>query len=187
MLLRHFFRSSKEQVEDWVYWQPGRDETQGRIFDYIAKDLRVLVCPAGVPDRQTDPPYPYSYSVNHHFTGDALFSTFGWGWATPPCKLNDIVTSSRKVMVIEEDVVGITDGMWCAGSIDKSLLWTVLVSLVHDKGREYDGGPGKVQAYISARGGRGNVVFADGHGELFPREKLVSAGYILPRNREGPW
>jgi prepilin-type N-terminal cleavage/methylation domain-containing protein/prepilin-type processing-associated H-X9-DG protein len=177
----------REQAEDWVYWQPGRDETAGRIFNYLDKDLRVLTCPSGVPDRPGQPPYPYSYSVNHHFTGDASYGVFGQAWSTSPCRLAEVVDSSRKVMVIEEDVVGITDGMWCAGSIDSNLLWTVLVSVVHDKGAEYDGGWKRVPQYNSAYGGRGNVVFADGHGELFERVKLLRAGYILPRNRNGPW
>jgi prepilin-type processing-associated H-X9-DG protein/prepilin-type N-terminal cleavage/methylation domain-containing protein len=177
----------RDQVEDWVYWQPGRDETEGRIFCYLNKDLRVLTCPAGVPERPTQPAYPYSYSVNQQFTGNASFGRFGITWSISPCRLTEVVEAPRKVMVIEEDVAGINDGMWCAGEIDSMLLWTSLVSVIHDKGAEYDGGWKKVPLYNSPYGGRGNVVFADGHGEFFPRVKLLFAGYIEPRNREGPW
>jgi prepilin-type N-terminal cleavage/methylation domain-containing protein/prepilin-type processing-associated H-X9-DG protein len=177
----------REQVEDWVYWQPGRDETEGRIFRYLGGDLRVLKCPSDATGRASQPTYPFSYSVNNRFTGDSSYGQFGSIWSTPPCRLTEVVESSRKVMAIEEDLSGINDGMWCAGGMDSSLFWTSLVSVLHDKGKEYGFGAGQNPDYNSAHGGRGNVVFADGHGEFIERVKLLAAGNYDPRNRNGPW
>jgi general secretion pathway protein G len=179
----------KQQVEDWVYWQPGRDPTEGRIFRYLNNDLRVLSCPTGATERPTEPPYPHSYTVNHRFTGDSTYAVFeSPTWSTQPCKLTEVVESSRKVMVIEEDVTALNDGTWCAGAIDSSLLWTTLVSVIHDKGKEYGfGSSTKNPHYNTAHGGRGNVVFADGHGEFFERVKLLNAAYYNPRRSGGSW
>src|SRR5687767_13274310 len=63
----------REQAEDWVHWQPGRDLSESRIFPYLGHSPDVLKCPAGPPQRLPPaghPPYPFNYSVNARFTGD---------------------------------------------------------------------------------------------------------------------
>jgi prepilin-type N-terminal cleavage/methylation domain-containing protein/prepilin-type processing-associated H-X9-DG protein len=174
---------ARAQTEDWVHWQPGRELSDSRLFRYLGGDTRVLECPSGRNDRQTTPPYPFSYSVNFRFTGDPSIGVFGTAWNQTPCKLNEVINASQKVLAIEEEMTSINDGAWSAGDAEWGIFRTSLPSVIHDKGREY----GWQDPNIGARAGRGNVVFADGHCEFFPRLKLLGANWIDPRNRDGPY
>jgi prepilin-type N-terminal cleavage/methylation domain-containing protein/prepilin-type processing-associated H-X9-DG protein len=174
----------REQTEDWVYWQPGRDVGESRILRYLGNATRVLECPSGRTERQTTPPYPFSYSVNFRFTGEPGMRVFGTGWQQTPCKLDEIINSSQKILAIEEDITSINDGTWSSGDMEWRIFRTFFLSVIHDKRGEIGW---QDPHYIGAHGGSGNVVFADGHCEFFPRDRLHAAGWMDPRNREGPY
>ena len=157
---------------------------ESQIFRYLGRNLSVLKCPGGVPDRSpwtatagapvTYPPYPFSYSVNVRFTGFRPGLYFGppWGFGADPCTLSQVVNPSRKLLAIEEDSVGINDGAWWSGMSDSLRGSDFRQSARHDcLGEAYDGDKLAVAKrglnYYSSV--RGNVGFADGHCEFFPR------------------
>ena len=175
--------------EDWVHWQPGRDLSASSILPYLGDDLRVLLCPAGVEERlpYSDPsgfggpypPYPYSYSVNNRFTGASGGVTFGHGQSTGACKLGRCRDASMKILAMEEDNTAINDGEWWAGDVERGIMRRSSVSIVHDEQRE------RTFADLNdprRYDGRGNVVFADGHAEFFPRRKVQYGTYWDPHN-----
>jgi prepilin-type processing-associated H-X9-DG protein/prepilin-type N-terminal cleavage/methylation domain-containing protein len=176
---------SPPHTEDWVYWQAGRDVTASRLYPYLGNSVDVLVCPLGPPERVPAagrPPYPFNYSVNVLFTGDSAGTEFAnpTTWGIPPTRLSQVVGASHKVLVIDEDVVGINDGTWNADSLELPDARLSSVSVRHDRGREY--GDWRNDPAYQLRG-RGNVAFADGHCEFIPRQFLQTAQYILPRYR----
>ena len=176
---------SPPHAEDWVHWQPGRDITESRLYRYLGNSVEVLKCPAGPPERlRADgrPPYPFNYSVNSRFTGESGSLVFGaaGAWSVPPCNLSQVVSASEKILVIDEDVVGINDGTWMAGMGEAPDARVSSVSVRHDKGREY-GDWGIDPAYHWR--GRGNVAFADGHCDFVDRLKLLQQQYVDPTYR----
>jgi prepilin-type N-terminal cleavage/methylation domain-containing protein len=174
--------------EDWVHWQPDdpsplrrRDLLRSGIMPYLGNSPDVLKCPMGVPERGptvngpfTYPPYPFSYSINLYFTGRSgppVFNPRLHGYTV--AILGKIINPSGKVMMIEEDVTGINDGEWRSESADFVGRRDSSVSFRHDNNGSYEGLPGG--NYFRPLGkfeGRGLVVFADGHCEMFPRWKL---------------
>jgi prepilin-type N-terminal cleavage/methylation domain-containing protein/prepilin-type processing-associated H-X9-DG protein len=170
--------------EDWVHWQPGRNVREGTIMHYLGRDPEVLKCPMGVPERGPTirpgtslPPYPYSYAVNVLFTGYSYFAPFRPYGA---CKANHVINPSRKILALEEDTIGINDGMWSAGSGDHLSQLATLVSVRHDRGVEAVAPRLLLDArYLEA--GRGNVLFADGHCEFFHRRDTHVGFHHAPR------
>jgi prepilin-type processing-associated H-X9-DG protein len=161
------------QDEDWVYWQEGRDPSAGRLWRHLGGHLDVLKCPLGVPERPPDqqPPYPFSYSVNTKITGidPPIVGPM------PPrtgCKLGAIRMATVKMLAVEEDSATISDGAWY---VDTPKFWMgnkmIYISVRHDRdGREYS----RLPDDWSADRGRGNVVFADGHGEFTDRRRAMA-------------
>jgi prepilin-type N-terminal cleavage/methylation domain-containing protein/prepilin-type processing-associated H-X9-DG protein len=179
--------------EDWVHWQPGRDVTQGTLFEYLGKSTKVLECPLGLPERRPTlgignvvyPPYPYSYSVNRYFTGyTAVDGPFNAHWSGEgPCPLGKAVNPSKKALAIEEDVTGINDGAWRPDSTDDLGLRYSSVSVRHDgSGPENNGTDHSYFDRITNSFARrkGNVFFVDGHVDWIERWKLGKAGYTIP-------
>jgi prepilin-type N-terminal cleavage/methylation domain-containing protein/prepilin-type processing-associated H-X9-DG protein len=178
--------------EDWVHWQADRDVKRGSLMRYLGRDVNVLKCPAGVDERpsftggdgRTYPPYPFSYSLNARFVGLPHGSRYGVGFDLRPCKLTECVESSMKVLAIEEDTSAINDGVWNAGGSEYVIFRISSVSVIHDRDREYGGGPVVDGEYPNR--GRGNVVFADGHCDFIERWKLNFPSYHDPRHRGPP-
>lgn len=187
------------QPEDWVHWEANRNPAEGTLVPYLGTDMRVLMCPMGVPERGPNvalgelghpeyPPYPYSYSVNHKFTGICSSSPFNprMGGDTY-CRIGHVVNPWRKALVVEEDTTGINDGAWRPDSAD-------LMSGRHSSGSvRHDGnGPEYVEEYRghrdvfheNVRRRKCNVVFADGHAGTLLRWQLQLAGYTDPLSRE---
>jgi prepilin-type N-terminal cleavage/methylation domain-containing protein/prepilin-type processing-associated H-X9-DG protein len=135
--------------------------------------------------RPPTPPYPFSYTVNVRFTGYSSSNTFN-----PKANgesfghLGRIVNPSEKAMMIEEDVTGINDGLWRPEGGDYLSFRYSSVSVLHDKDVEYIGKAGDGGYFNYPAGGRGNVVFADGHGEFFRRFYLQLPRYTIPNVRE---
>jgi prepilin-type N-terminal cleavage/methylation domain-containing protein/prepilin-type processing-associated H-X9-DG protein len=182
--------------EDWVHWQPNRDAREGTLFRYLG-DGEVLKCPAGVPERSRNllfagtefPAYPYSYSVNVLMTGypqHTLTAAPGIRWKGGP-KFTQVLSPSQKVLVIEEDVTGIDDAACRVEGAPSPAPRATSLSLRHDKPAEYTQDPRNLSHYMSEPG-RGNVVFADGHGEFFERRWMV-AQHTHPNSTQinPPW
>jgi prepilin-type processing-associated H-X9-DG protein/prepilin-type N-terminal cleavage/methylation domain-containing protein len=187
-----------EYSEDWIHWQPGRDVRHNGIMPYLGRDIEVLKCPMGVPERgptprlmpsdtrAPTPPYPFSYSLSYRFTGYSSGLGFNprVGSGEMFARLGRIIDPSEKAMMIEEDVNGINDGMWAPEGPDYLSFRYSSVSLRHDKNSEIEGNGGTYFVYMPTGGGRGNVVFADGHIEFYPRWNLQYPRYNNPCVRE---
>lgn len=94
-----------------------------------------------------------------------------------PCQLGRVVNPSRKILALEEDSRAINDGTWWGLDHDYfigSRVWPTALSVRHDgDGREFDTWGGTIEEQRLAESRRGNVVFADGHGEFFPRRMTI--------------
>lgn len=185
--------------EDWVHWQPTipghpRDLRGGGIMPYLGGDTEILKCPMGVPERGptragpfTFPPYPFSYSVSERFTGYSVGLRFDPRISGQPyARLGKIINPSAKAMMIEEDITGIDDGMWNPDGHNHLTSRYCSLSLRHDKPVEFEGpGPEPGPSYfLLPAGGRGNVAFADGHCEFYPRWNLQYEKYTDPNYRD---
>lgn len=181
------------QPEDWLHWESGRDVSNSSILPYLGSDLNVLKCPLGPADRKSSLPpgvvltsWEYSYSVNVLFTG---VNTSRPGhtiehWDVPPYKLTQARNAVRKIIAIEEDTAAINDGAWFPPNWVGDPLSPgrgSFASARHDgDGREFPwwsktNEEGRLSHYR-----RGNVVFADGHGEFFTREKALFGPFVDP-------
>jgi prepilin-type N-terminal cleavage/methylation domain-containing protein/prepilin-type processing-associated H-X9-DG protein len=177
--------------EDWVHWQTGREPGESAILPYLGDDLRVLLCPGGVEERKLVvnpawgpyPSYPYSYSVNNMFTGSSAGVRFIPGMVTA-CKLGHCRNASIKMLAIEEDITVINDGEWWAGDVERGNDSRTSVSVIHDRGSEHS-----IDNFTDPTryDGRGNVVFADGHCESFPRSRMLYSAYTNPKHEGGPY
>jgi prepilin-type N-terminal cleavage/methylation domain-containing protein/prepilin-type processing-associated H-X9-DG protein len=175
--------NTRQQPEDWVYWQPGRDLNESRIFPYLGASPAVLRCPAGPPERVPPggrPPYPFNYSVNSQFTGEPGLASFGnpGGYDHPPSKLSQVVGASRKVLVIDEDVLAINDGCWAPNSFELPDVLITSVSVRHDIGRDHGTWLTNPRYFHL---GRGNAAFADGHCEFVERIRVYQRESYDPR------
>ena len=169
------------QPDDWVHWQPGRDINESRLWPYLGGDLDVLKCPLGVAQQKPGPhpPYPFSYDVNSKITG-IVPPIVGPMPVRKPCKLSQLRQPERKILVLEEDSSTISDGAWYA---DTNKFWIdekmTFLSTRHDRdGKEFS----RREEFLVDR--RGNVVFADGHGEFMERRKQYLPAYYEPREWE---
>jgi prepilin-type N-terminal cleavage/methylation domain-containing protein len=158
------------RVEDWIYWQPGRNRDQGRLVPYTGKKFiaKLYHCPSDVP-------HPlgvneFSYSVNYWITG--------W-WdnaaAVPPVRQSQIPHSSQMILLIDENNLTIDDAAWAPdhyfGDQHNEL------SNRHDRRSETTKDP---------KAGRGSAVYCDGHYEFTERWKSFDPYYNNPHYKLGP-
>jgi prepilin-type processing-associated H-X9-DG protein len=89
-----------------------------------------------------------------------------------------VVNPSHKILAIEEDTTKINDGAWWTGTSEYPSKGTSSVSVVHDRNREFGNYETETAGYWQR--GRGNVVFADGHGEFLLRWYTRYEAYMMP-------
>jgi prepilin-type N-terminal cleavage/methylation domain-containing protein/prepilin-type processing-associated H-X9-DG protein len=141
------------QPEDWIWWQYGRGVEHSSILPFVGNfNAALFTCPADVDALKmqgmgelSDDPYRYSFSLtSYNLTNE----TFNPGMSTIitqdrkvyPFRPADIVKPATKIMLVEEDRQTIDDSRWIPES-------------------------GGNQNLVSPRhnGGKGNVIFGDGH------------------------
>ncbi|MDB5299630.1 MAG: prepilin-type N-terminal cleavage/methylation domain [Phycisphaerales bacterium] len=145
--------------EDWIWWEtqgvPGLDVTGSPILKYLeSHPVNILRCPSDDGSRwrqqsQTYGPYNYSYTFNMMF-GSQM---------TTPVRLTAVVRPAEKILVVEEDQQSLDDGNWCPTQLGTP--WENYLAVRHDRRRD----PSQPDGLL-----RGSVLFADGHGELVPRD-----------------
>jgi prepilin-type N-terminal cleavage/methylation domain-containing protein/prepilin-type processing-associated H-X9-DG protein len=142
-----------ERVDDWIYWQRGRDFTSGVLYRYTggASD-RVYVCPTDAT--HTLRPYPYSYSAS-----SALLSIH---YLHPSQRLSRVRNASTVRMVYCEDSTTVDDGTMY---VDDQGWIANRLSTRHDRRSE-----GKRND-----DGYGNVGYADGHAARIRRVEAYGA------------
>ena len=193
--------ANSPQPEDWVHWEPDRQVAESALAPYLGSDMRVLMCPMGVPERGPtrpigaghlgSPPYPYSYSVNRRITGYSYSSPFnprtnGEAFA----RLGQIVNPTQKVLAVEEDTTGINDGLWWPTGADLESGNYSSGSVRHDGNGPEHGGDVRSKHHVfdlpRIRNRRCNVVFADGHVGTLLRKQMEYRCYYHPLSREAP-
>jgi prepilin-type N-terminal cleavage/methylation domain-containing protein/prepilin-type processing-associated H-X9-DG protein len=148
--------------EDWIYWQAPRDRRSSKISPYLnGFPEKVLTCPADDPTIHTrkiyPDPYLYSYTMNMAMCSDPNLGKL--------VKLAAIRRSAEKILLMDEDELSLDDGNfnpYLIGSSVENFLGTR-----HDRHRK-------------DLGGRGNVVFADGHGDYVERRFTQDARNFDP-------
>jgi prepilin-type N-terminal cleavage/methylation domain-containing protein/prepilin-type processing-associated H-X9-DG protein len=142
------------QPEDWIWWQYGRGVEHSSILPFVGNNFNstLFTCPG---DRDAlklqgqgpldGDPYRYSFSLtSYNLSNDVV----NLGMSTIitqdrkvfPFRSADIKNASAKIMLVEEDRETIDDSRWIPEA-------------------------GGNQNLVTSRhsGGKGNVIFADGH------------------------
>lgn len=162
--------------EDWIWWEPAHNPQAktlavGSITKYLGGDnisAALLRCPSDDLDSHhpngvngVDGPYPYSYSVNWD-----MCKQIGLGGTS--LKITQILAPARKILIIDESSQTIDDGCWAADNYtnDQSGGQNCL-SNRHNKRTEDHQFAG---LQFQPDPGRGNVIFADFHGDFVPRK-----------------
>ncbi len=141
------------QPEDWIWWQYGRGVEHSSLLPYVGKfNAALFTCPADETAKSLQTkgllpgePYRYSFSLTSY---DLTPEKVNLGMSTIitrqrevfPFRAASIRTPALKIMLVEEDRSSINDSRW----------------VPDDKG---------VPNLVANRhgGGKGDVVFADGH------------------------
>jgi prepilin-type N-terminal cleavage/methylation domain-containing protein/prepilin-type processing-associated H-X9-DG protein len=149
--------------EDWIFWQAGRDAKQGALAKMAGNRFKAELYQCPADDIKTHRfGYNYSYSVN-----EKICSYTGTGRAT--LKISQIRNPSQKILLIDESVDTVDDGCWAWQETSGS--GRNVISNRHDK---------RVEAFTNPRFGRGNVTFADGHGDYIERKESFNKLYYDP-------
>lgn len=121
-------------------------------------------CPADDPQTHS---YPYCYTANWHI--------FWYSTTTSIRSMSQIKRSSDKIMIIDESSQTVDDDCWAPEN------WTNdrqnMLSNRHDKQQEK---AREANAEETLKGGRGNVIFADGHADFVPRRLAMSPESVEP-------
>ena len=178
--------SDFRRPDDWIFWQPGRNQDEGALQRYIGPVFSpdIYRCPSDQIDQHINggvPYYEYSYSVNwgickHDSRIDSRPPPAGYG----PCiRYVQIVQPWFKILIIEENTQTIDDGNWAPNGHTAG--FPNLLSNRHDRGGEKtNNSPG-----TDLNAGRGNAGFADGHVAYIERWWTTKKLYWDPKVREG--
>jgi prepilin-type N-terminal cleavage/methylation domain-containing protein len=189
-------------MEDWIYWQPsnprGTTNTvdQSPIAKYIGNfSPELLRCPSDPIDTHkkwfNGESYDYSYTMNEYFESNAMRSPAMWPqYGGRLVKLGAIKNASNKVLVAEEDMVSINDGLFAPPAIVKGRTGLTpsfggdVLSVRHDTGVRTpdiaDQGALEAQAPQANPQKKGNAAVADGHAEYMTRYELHNVARIQP-------
>jgi prepilin-type N-terminal cleavage/methylation domain-containing protein/prepilin-type processing-associated H-X9-DG protein len=140
--------------EDWIYWQQARDTRQSAIYRYLGSaDPDVFRCPSDDPlnrPRVLTEPYHYSYTFNYMVASN--------GPNGAKVMYNTFRDPTIKIVLVEEDERSLDDGNW-----HPILIGTSIENFLAAR---HDPRSGKLKDDNSLRG---NVAFADGHGDFITR------------------
>jgi len=151
--------------DDFVYWQPGRDPNQGALVKYLGDKTfnpNLFICPADnqVSHNLSNPPYPYSYSMNEFMGG--LRPIYTNSELHFRIKITAVKRSSEKILYVDESSTTIDDGSWVPQHYATD--GHNIISNRHDKAAEKSS---------DKNYGNGNAVFCDGHAEFTDRVKSL--------------
>ena len=178
--------ANEQDPNDWIYYEPGRNQNQGRIVKYLGGtfNAKVFRCPSDDVSSHAagKPPYSYSYTVNETICRTVKLSVGKTGQpgyhfgGVPLLNVSRILRPSEIIFVIDESSATIDDGCWAPQNYDPTLAMPLnLLANRHDLRGEHP-----TDANPSA--GRGNVAFCDGHVDFIERSLCVN-----PRYWDAPW
>jgi prepilin-type N-terminal cleavage/methylation domain-containing protein/prepilin-type processing-associated H-X9-DG protein len=168
---------------DWIYWDvaagaPFNDVGQSALAPYLSPsntkfNPAYFSCPT---DRTEDHisvyggryPYRFSYTMNCYLSDNSrAYSTGLNNTATKNFRMQHIKNASRKVIFIDENERTANDGLWVPGQDS-----TGFIDQISDRH--------EVRKDVYKKDGRGNMAFADGHGEFLDRVYAHHADNVLP-------
>jgi prepilin-type processing-associated H-X9-DG protein len=172
--------SGSERAEDWIYWRPSHTNptdpfyvTKSPILKRLGtQDESVLRCPSddveARPTATADGLYKYSYVMNYMMTSFPIQSIPGAS-SKSIARLTGVKTPASKVLLYEEGESTIDDGTGLVDVINPTTSQPQsLLSLRHERSHGAD----------NPSGGRGNVLFCDGHVDLMSRIDLHNSAGI---------
>ena len=178
---------AKLRKEDWLHWQKSRVDRmeESAIHPYLPvskTNLASVRCPSDEVDFRVKPnsaavgPYPASYVMNWWICGwiqgPPTYGSNALNFAPLPpnamiaSKLTQVRGAANKTLMFEEDAVTIDDG--------QAITWRVsggvnLLSLRHDMVNKKRPDVPDATTPVPNPGGKGNVLFCDGHAEYMDR------------------
>jgi prepilin-type N-terminal cleavage/methylation domain-containing protein/prepilin-type processing-associated H-X9-DG protein len=151
--------------DDWVYWEPGRDPNQGALVKYHGKRFtkELYTCPSDdvFTHIGSNPPFPYSYSVN-----ETICNYYNRVNNKPIVTITQIRNPAEKILMIDESATTIDDGCWAPWHYFSD--GHNLLSNRHDRRKE---------TATDEHAGRGNCAYADGHADFVPRDESLLRRY----------
>ena len=179
-LLASVAPAKRRAPHDWIHWQTRptpRDLQQSAFAPYLARPLttRILVCPSDLLEKHEnnwyspdEGPYNYSYAINQ------FLGFYGNNKNYYPRKFSTLTNTSELILLAEESDDTIDDGNW----------WPIITGMYgdylstrHDRFERLTRSSGVLRNPKA----RGNVVFADAHGEYVTREFAHDARHYTPR------
>jgi prepilin-type N-terminal cleavage/methylation domain-containing protein len=172
--------ASHSAPHDWIHWQTRptpRDLKQSALAAYLSRPLstKILLCPSDQLGKRPynwyaadEGPYLYSYAMNEF----VVF--YGRETHYRPRKYSTMKNPSELILLVEESDDTIDDGNWwpvITGS------WGDYLSMRHDRFEKLARESGKVKNPKA----RGNVVFADSHGDFVSRSYAHDPRHYRPR------
>lgn len=162
-------------VEDWIHWERGRNISDSAVAKYLGNfNASVFRCPSDdiqIRPRSGSPgPFAYSYTFNYRFASNS----------NEPVPLAKARNSSDKIMLMEEDEVSLDDGNFHPNLVGTNI--ENFLSTRHEAKRTMDWAKwnSRPAAQRPDRQQKGNVAFADGHGDYVPREYLWTERHVAP-------
>jgi prepilin-type N-terminal cleavage/methylation domain-containing protein/prepilin-type processing-associated H-X9-DG protein len=170
---------------DWIYWDvaagaPFNDLNQCSLAPYLAQGGRMnpeyYRCPTDRAEEHISVyggryPYKFSYTMNCYLADNSRAYTTGLGITDTTrqknFKMAYIKQPSRKVLLIDENERTANDGLWVPGQDS-----TGFIDQLSDRH--------EVRKDVHNKFGRGNMAFADGHGEFLDRVYAHHADNVLP-------
>jgi len=149
--------------EDWVHWQPGRDLNQSPMAKYLARDFKILRCPADTAERRELRAYPFSYGLNR------MLCDSSWPF-------NITKVRQPTIVILLVDIAVPREGGWWGWLYGGGRDWNY-AALRHWQNNEM----ADVDYHKRMLIGRSNVIFVDGHYEYLERWWTTDAAHADPR------
>ena len=171
---------------DWIYWDartgnlPFTNLNECALAPYLSQGGRMnpeyFRCPSDRAEEHISVyggryPYYFSYTMNCYLADNSRAYATGLSISDPNRQKNFksayIKRPSRKVLLIDENERTANDGLWVPGQDS-----TGFIDQLSDRH--------EVRKDVYKKEGRGNMAFADGHGEFDDRRYAHHADNVLP-------
>lgn len=176
------------QPEDWIFWEdmprgsrPERSIDNSALAPYLGKPVNpeVFRCPSDdIEARRPGVNYRYSYSANYlilRLPESNWAGIYGVGETNQPLRVNEILSPSDKLLLIDETQQTVDDGCWAWMSNYGS--GYNIISVRHMKRQE------QLNVVNKPEAGRGNALFADFHADYIPRHMSFNAFHYDPKKQ----
>jgi prepilin-type N-terminal cleavage/methylation domain-containing protein/prepilin-type processing-associated H-X9-DG protein len=173
--------NNKDQPEDFVHWETGRNLEESALGPYWGKPFpaSLLICPTddvNNRERVKKGGYRFSYVMNGYVSS---ITGSGISAANSIKRINQAINAPDKLLAYEEDPYTIDDGH----ATPQPTSSINLLAIRHDRTRRPEN-PADPLGALSLNGEkRGNACFLDGHASYIDRNTLHSLYTHEPKRR----